>query len=180
MKIPADRIALGREAVRIVTFLPELREHFHLLNAAWLRKYFYIEKIDHEVLSHPEAQILAHGGQIFFALLGDAVVGTCALKQEGPDACELTKMAVAEHYQGLGIGRSLIEAVIAEFRERPARTLCLETSTRLTPAIRLYESVGFERQVILKPDSHYTRADVYMIWRDPLPACRNLETLPCA
>ena len=176
----ADRtVGLQREAVRVVTFRPELREHFYRLNADWLRKYFYIEGIDHQVLSNPEAEILATGGQIFFALLGDAVVGTCALKQEGEDACELTKMAVDESYQGLGIGRVLIEAVIADFRRRPARTLFLETNAKLTPAIRLYESVGFEHQPHLKPDSHYTRADVYMIWRDatavqaPLTASRK-------
>lgn len=47
----------------------------------------------------------AGGGAILFALLGDAVVGTCALKQEGEGVFELTKMAVDESHQGLGIGR---------------------------------------------------------------------------
>jgi ribosomal protein S18 acetylase RimI-like enzyme len=43
--------------------------------------------------------------------------------------------------------------------------LFLETNTRLAPAIRLYESVGFEHQPTVKPDTHYSRANVYMIWR---------------
>lgn len=153
-------------------FDPALREHFYRLNEAWLRKYFYVEEIDHRVLSNPETAILGPGGSILFAMLGDDVVGTCALMPEGDgadgdDAYELTKMAVDEQRQGLGIGRALMEAAIAEFRSRGGRRLFLETNSKLTPAVRLYQSIGFERQPSTKPDSHYDRADVYMVWRDP-------------
>lgn len=154
-----------RPELRIAPFHPALRSHFHRLNAAWLRKFFTMEAIDERVLSNPEGEILAGGGAILFALLGDAVVGTCALKQEGEGVFELTKMAVDESHQGLGIGRRLIEGVIDVFRQRGGMTLFLETNRRLTPAIRLYESVGFEHQPVPKPDSHYARSDVYMIWR---------------
>jgi DNA-binding MarR family transcriptional regulator/GNAT superfamily N-acetyltransferase len=161
--------AIQRAAVHVVGFQPELREHFYRLNAAWLRKYFYLEEIDHQVLSEPEREILANGGEILFALLDGDVVGTCALKHEAEGVYELTKMAVDERYQGLGTGRRLIEAAIDAFTRRRGQTLFLETSTRLAPAIRLYESVGFVRQTMLKPDSHYQRADVYMLWQAPEP-----------
>lgn len=169
--------AQDRSALRIVAFDPALREHFYRLNEAWLRKYFYVEEIDHRVLSNPETEIIARGGTILFAMLGDEVVGTCALMPEtnGADAdaadtqgtYELTKMAVDEQRQGLGIGRALMEAAIDEFRRRDGRRLFLETNSKLTPAVRLYESMGFEHQPSIKPDSHYDRADVYMVWRDP-------------
>ena len=51
-----------QSALRIVPFTPELRGHFYELNAAWLKRYFYLEEIDHRVLSEPETEILAHGG----------------------------------------------------------------------------------------------------------------------
>ncbi len=155
------------EALRVVPFRPELRQHFYDLNADWLRKYFYLEAIDHRVLSRPEEEIIAPGGAVLFALLGDEVVGTCALKLEAPGVYELTKMAVIEERRGLGIGRALLEAAIAEFRRRRGRTLFLESSTKLGPALRLYEALGFEHQPGPKPGSHYQRSDVYMIWRDP-------------
>jgi DNA-binding MarR family transcriptional regulator/ribosomal protein S18 acetylase RimI-like enzyme len=159
--------AVDRAAVRIVPFAPGLREHFYRLNAAWLQKYFYLEEVDHRVLSNPEREILAPGGAILFALIDDVVVGTCALKQESPATFELTKMAVDERHQRLGLGRRLLEAAIAEFKRRKGKTLFLESSTRLTPALRLYESMGFAHQPTRKPDSRYSRSDVYMIWREP-------------
>lgn len=148
-------------------FDPALREHFYRLNEAWLRKYFHVEEIDHRVLSTPETEILQPGGSILFAMLGEDVVGTCALMPEADGVYELTKMAVDEQWQGLGIGRALMEAAIDEFRRRDGHRLLLETNSKLTPAVRLYESMGFEHQASIKPDSHYDRADVYMVWHDP-------------
>jgi DNA-binding MarR family transcriptional regulator/predicted GNAT family N-acyltransferase len=168
--IVARAAAQGRAALRIVSFEPTLREHFYRLNEAWLRKYFYVEEIDHRVLSNPETEILDGGGAILFAMLGEDVVGTCALLRESEGVYELTKMAVDEQRQGLGIGRALLEAAIAEFHRHRGRTLFLETHDKLVPAIRLYESLGFEHQPSIKPDSHYARANVYMVWRDLRPA----------
>ncbi len=156
-----------RSALRIVPFSSALRDHFYRLNEAWLRKYFYVEEIDHRVLSNPENEILERGGTILFAALGEDIVGTCALMPESEGVYELTKMAVDEQRQGLGIGRALLEAAIAEFQRREGRTLFLETNSKLRPAVRLYESMGFEHQTAIKPDSHYARANVYMVWRDP-------------
>jgi ribosomal protein S18 acetylase RimI-like enzyme len=76
-------------------------------------------------------------------------------------------MTVEKQRQGLGIGRALLEAAIAAFQRRDSRRLFLETNSKLTPALRLYESMDFEHQPSVKPDSHYDRANVYMVWRDP-------------
>lgn len=161
----ADRAARRRgDELRIVPFRSELRDHFHRLNADWLRRYFYLEEVDQRVLSNPEGEILAGGGAIFFAEAGEEIVGTCALLRTGAGEYELTKMAVDPSAQGLGIGRLLIEAALAEFRARGGQRLFLETNTKLAAAIRLYESVGFERQATPGTQSHYQRADTYMVW----------------
>lgn len=167
-EVVARGASADRAALRIVPYAAALAPHFYRLNEAWLRRYFYVEEIDHRVLSNPEPEILARGGSILFALLGEDVVGTCALLPDAPRVYELTKMAVDESRQGLGIGRALLEAAIAEFRRLGGGRLFLETNSKLVPALRLYESLGFERQPSIKPDSHYARADVYMVWRDPL------------
>ena len=151
--------------IRIVGWSPERQPDFYRLNAEWLTKYYSIEPFDHEVLSNPQKHIIDPGGTILFAMRGDEVVGTCALMLDAPGVYELTKMAVTERHQGLGLGRTLVEAIIAEFRQRGGAQLFLETQGKLQAALALYEKVGFERQPGTKPGSHYARADVYMIWR---------------
>ncbi len=156
--------------LRIVAFEPALRSHFERLNREWLERLFKVEPIDAAVLADPETSILAGGGRILFAMLGDEVVGAVALKQESPGVYELTKMAITERHQGGGHGRQLLDAAVAEFqRIDGATTLFLETNSVLKPAISLYERAGFEHHG-RKPDSHYERSDVYMVWRAPTDA----------
>jgi hypothetical protein len=43
--------------------------------------------------------------------------------------------------------------------------LFLESSSKLGPALALYESSGFEHRPAPRPGSQYARADIYMVWR---------------
>ena len=151
-----------RGAVEIIPFERRHAADFRRLNLEWLEKYFRVEPIDEQVLSKPLA-ILRKGGAIFLARHRGAIVGTCALLDAGDGRFELSKMAVTESHQGLGIGRRLVEAVIAEYLSRGARELFLESNSKLAPAIALYESVGFVHSPRSAP-SHYERSDVYMVY----------------
>lgn len=156
----------------IIDFDPRWREDFARLNVEWLQRWFVVEPVDHEVLGDPEAHILAAGGRVLFALETDAAgavraVGTVALKHEGEGVFELTKMAVAPDARGRGIGRQLMLAAFEAYRELQGRELFLESSSKLGPALALYESVGFVHHQAPRPGSHYARADVYMVWTPP-------------
>lgn len=155
--------------IRVVDFDPRWREDFARLNIEWLERWFVVEAIDREVLGDPEAHILRDGGQVLFAICRDAdgverAVGTVALKHEGEGVYELTKMAVAPATRGGGVGRRLMEAALARFHALGGRELFLESSSKLGPALALYESVGFRHRPAPRPGSHYARADVYMVW----------------
>ena len=163
--ILAEHAAIKAAPLEIVPYAPVLREHFYRLNAQWLERHFRIEDIDRAVLGEPERYILQPGGAIFFARLGEDVIGTCALLQESPGVFELTKMGVDETFRGLGAGKRLLEACIAEFHGRNGRTLFLESNSRLQTAVRMYEKAGFVMQPSVRAGSHYERADVYMIYR---------------
>lgn len=150
--------------VEIIPFEPRYREDFKRLNTAWLEKFFRVEPIDEAVLSDPETRILGPGGRILFARVGDEIAGTCALIPEGEGRFELSKMAVDERHQGLGLGRKLLEAAAAAFKELGGTELFLESNSRLSAAIHLYETAGFQHAP--RPgDSHYERADVYMVYK---------------
>jgi putative acetyltransferase len=149
--------------IQIRRFVERDAVAFHDLNVAWISKHFEMEDADRAALGNPCGYILQKGGQIFMAFLGDVAVGTCALIRNGPEAFEVAKMAVAEEYQGMGIGRRLLEHTVAQAKQIGAKSLSLETNTKLTPAIRLYETTGFRH---LPPEkvvpSPYARANVFM------------------
>lgn len=151
--------ALGQVTIR--EFEPGDETAFRQLNEEWITHYFAIETRDAEVINHPEANILALGGRIFFAVLEGRSVGCCALIPAGPDQFEVAKMAVTEACRGIGIGRRILNAVVEAARSAGVRRLSLETNHALTNAIHLYESIGF-RHVAPGHTSGYARADVFM------------------
>src|ERR1700689_5919999 len=149
--------------IGIRQFQPGDAAAFRRLNEEWIGRFFRIEQKEMPVLNDPQATILDLGGRIFFATAGERCVGCCALVRLREKEFEVAKMAVEPSYQGAGIGRKLLQAVIDEPRSAGAQRLYLETNHALTPAIRLYESLGFKHidpaRII---PSAYARADVYM------------------
>lgn len=163
-----ERIATtqGTDAVPVVDLVPfsvEYKQAFHDLNLDWVQKYFRPEPYDLEQLQHPE-RILEKGGEIWFALLDGAAVGTGALYCKGEGEFEIAKMAVKTDLRGHGIGAKLMEKLIQRFVERGGKRLFLATNSMLKPAIALYRRFGFVDFVPDEPPE-YERADTFMEWR---------------
>lgn len=147
--------------IEVIPFRPQYAADFRRLNFEWIERMFKVEAPDLKVLDDPERAIVLPGGMIFFAVEGDAVVGTVAMIRGNDGRCELAKMAVAETHQRRGIGELLGGAGTAWARERGFRRVFLETNSRLGNAIRLYERLGFRHAPWPHP-SDYARGDVYM------------------
>lgn len=155
-------IATFDDDLLIVTFDPAFREEFKRLNVAWLTRYFKVEPIDERVLGDPEAEILASGGEILFALMNGEVVGTVALKFEQDGEFELTKMAVDERVQGRGYGKRLLDAACSLARARGARRVILYSQRSLKAAISMYFKYGFVELPLTGKDTRYARCDIKM------------------
>ena len=82
-------------------------------------------------------------GCLLLATCGDAAAGCIAFKPLSKDACELKRMYVREQFRGRRIGAALIEALLAIARGRGYKSMRLETTTFMAPAIALYASHGF-------------------------------------
>ena len=162
--ILAQRDRLLAASVEVHPFRSAWAGHFERINTEWLERWFVLEEVDRTMLRQAKAHVIDRGGAILFALLDGEVIGTCALLKEAPGVYELSKMAVSSGFRGRGAGRRLLEAALVEFRRRRGRTLFLESSSRLKPALALYESAGFVHHPAPRPGSHYRRADVYMVY----------------
>ncbi len=154
-------MAPAPKQVTVREFEPGDEVAFRELNEEWITRYFAMEAKDREALYDAHSHILTPGGRIFFAVMDGQCVGCCALVRCGDGDFEVAKMAVTATRQGSGIGRTLLSAVIESARLSGAHRLHLETNHILTPAIRLYESLGF-RHVTPTVPSPYARADVFM------------------
>jgi putative acetyltransferase len=153
----------GQSTVLIRSFQPEDAVDFRRLNEEWITRHFRLEEKDSRTLSDPRQYILLPGGHIAMALAQEEAVGCCALIRLDETSFEVAKMAVTPVWQGHGLGRKLLEHVIQHARQLRAKRLYLETNSRLVPAIRLYESLGFRHLPAERVNrSPYQRADVYM------------------
>src|SRR6478609_932287 len=122
---------MAMSAISITTFRPALAEAFARLNVEWIEHLFRLEDSDVKVLRDPQSSIIATGGQIFFAVDGNEVVGTVAALRESPTVFELAKMAVQASHQGRGLGEALGRAAITFAREQQAERMFPETNSRL-------------------------------------------------
>jgi len=150
-----------RLRVEIVRYEDRLAAEFKRLNIEWLESFGLLEPHDLDDLDAPREAIVAPGGQIFFAVEAGVVIGTCAVRPVSPTVAELAKLAVTPAAQGRGIGRRLVTAAVEHARSLAAEKLVLVSNSRLTSAIRLYETLGFEHGPV-PADSGYATADVYM------------------
>ena len=146
--------------VEVVQFRPELAPAFESLNRAWIEQYFIVEEADLEAFRNPDG-IVRNGGAIFFVVEDEVAVGTCAVVRLSAERYELAKMAVRPESQGRGYGSLLISAAVAFARDAGARTMMLESNSRLAPALKLYEKHGF-RPVPIEHAHGYARVDVQM------------------
>jgi DNA-binding MarR family transcriptional regulator/GNAT superfamily N-acetyltransferase len=156
----AIEMMMKNNEVEIISYKPDLAKHFVRLNRAWIDKYFSVEESDEKLFRDP-GKIVEDGGEILFVKIGSKFVGTCALIKKSDDVYELGKMAVDEAYQGRSLGRILLEAAIKLVRERGAKSLTLETNSKLKAAVRLYERLGFVIDTDAPP-SYYSRVDLKM------------------
>jgi ribosomal protein S18 acetylase RimI-like enzyme len=147
--------------INVIPFDPKFANAFADLNYPWIEESYGIEPHDHEVLDHPAERVIEPGGEIFFALEGDEVVGTVAMIRMNEKHFELAKMAVSPKSRGRGIGDKLMQVCIDYGVKHGVKSIILESNTKQGAAIRLYRRFGFV-EIPLDPDSPFVRANIRM------------------
>jgi ribosomal-protein-alanine N-acetyltransferase len=86
---------------------------------------------------------LASGHHYLVALDGEQVLGYAGLAVN-PDETWVQNIGVRKAAQRRGIGRALLEALLAEATRRGIRKVLLEVAVDNAPAQKLYATYGFE------------------------------------
>jgi [ribosomal protein S18]-alanine N-acetyltransferase len=88
-------------------------------------------------LANGHHYLVAHDG-------GDQVIGYAGLALTPPTEAWVQNIAVRREAQRRGVGRALLEALLAYAAERGARRVMLEVAADNAPAQRLYAAYGFQ------------------------------------
>ena len=84
-------------------------------------------------------------GAILLGVIDDEAVGCVALRQLEPGVCEMKRLYVNPKARGTGLGRKLVDYIIAIARERGYTQMRLDTLDTLTEAMNLYQRLGFRQ-----------------------------------
>jgi N-acetylglutamate synthase-like GNAT family acetyltransferase len=99
-------------------------------------------------------------GSVLVARLDGEILGCLQLLDPREDAeIEIAILAVAEDYQGRGLGTALVERAVAEARNLGLHTVRVGTSSADISNLRFYQRRGF-RMLAIERDA-FTPADGY-------------------
>jgi ribosomal-protein-alanine N-acetyltransferase len=117
---------------------------------------------------------LAAGHTHYVAARDDGLLvgyaGIARLGRRAPFEYEIHTIGVDPAYQGRGIGRRMLSALLEVAGDG---VIYLEVRTNNEPAISLYQSVGFVNVGLRKRYYRASGADAYTMRRDPPSAARH-------
>lgn len=101
----------------------------------------------HLLLSADPSEKMIHNylkqGDCFVGEIEGQIIGVFVLSQQEPNMVEIMNVAVAEDYQGKGIGKQLIHHAIKSAKEEAYQTIEIGTGNSSIGQLALYQKCGF-------------------------------------
>jgi GNAT superfamily N-acetyltransferase len=85
------------------------------------------------------------GGRLALAMIEGQAAGCVALRQFDAGRCEAKRLFVRPQVRNRGVGRQLLDWVIAEARAAGYREMVGDTMPVMEKALEMYDRLGFER-----------------------------------
>ena len=114
-----------------------------LILAGLGERWGYIDDTRNPDVDDIKAHYLRQGHLFVVAEAGVEIVGTGALVYVQADTMRMVRLSVHKGWRRLGIGRILVEHLVAAARQRGARRVVVETTRGWHDAISLYQACGF-------------------------------------
>jgi ribosomal protein S18 acetylase RimI-like enzyme len=119
-------------------------------------------------LGHLPGEYAPPRGALFLASIAGNPAGCVALRPmdsaDYPNAAEMKRLYVRDHYRGSGLGRELAEAALDAAREAGYTSVLLDTLDDMEAARGLYEDLGFHEIPPYYhnpiPGAHYLKCDL--------------------
>jgi putative acetyltransferase len=135
--VPAITIARAETARDIAAVQDLFREYVFRLGRELNISVGY-QDWDGEMATFPDRYLL-----LLLAKVDEAPAAAVALKRLSDAECEMKRLYCRDAFRGLGLARRLSELLITEARALGFGVMRLDTHASMTPAITLYESLGF-------------------------------------
>lgn len=136
-------LLLGYEYPEIVRELFEEYTEYLIENNPEIKTYLGIQGFDDEIL-HLEKKYGPPLGRLYLVKEEDHWAGCIALRPMEEKKCEMKRLYIRPEFEGLGLGRKLIEKTLEDAKEIGYESIWLDTMPFLKRAIHLYKSFGFE------------------------------------
>jgi ribosomal protein S18 acetylase RimI-like enzyme len=88
--------------------------------------------------------------EVFVAMANKQIIGVYVLCALDKHCTEIKNIAVAESFQGKGIGKRMLEDAFEKARQRGYKEIIIGTSTTSIGPLYLYQKAGFEVDHLLK------------------------------
>lgn len=119
-----------------------LRELFRLY-AQGLGVDLGFQDFEAELAGLPGKYAPPEGAALLAESAGGMVVGCVAMRPLGKGTCEMKRLFLRPKARGLGLGRVLAQAIVAEARKAGYSRMVLDTLATMTGALSVYRGLGF-------------------------------------
>jgi GNAT superfamily N-acetyltransferase len=99
--------------------------------------------LEKEIAAGPPPDLVPPNGLLLLALADGEPAGLGGVRYLNTEIAEVKSMYVAPAYRGTGLGRRILARLDEIALEHGCRTVRLDTSDYLTPAVGLYRSAGY-------------------------------------
>ena len=108
----------------------------------WLNQDLSFQDIDDELRHFPK-KYSEPDGSFIIAKDGTLTVGCVGFRKLEENICEMKRLYVIDAYKGMGIGKILVEKIIAEAAQKNYKKMRLDTINTMKAALNIYYQSGF-------------------------------------